>query len=150
MVTSARQIALCLVATMLMTGAAMAQAAETDAAGDAAAGRYTMTQTEDGILRLDTATGEVSHCRRKDTGWACQTAADDRTALMEELDRLERENAELRLQIADLKKSGKNAVKPDLPSDEELDQIMGFFEKMMRRFFEFARTMRETFQQDET
>lgn len=140
------------VIAMLFAGGALAQGTNGgDATGsDARAGRFTMTPADDGALRLDTLTGAVSHCRKKDTGWACKLVADDRTTLMEELARLESENSELRLKVAELDKSGGDGDTLGLPSEGEIDRVMTFFESMMRRFFDFARSMGETFQKDET
>ena len=42
------------------------------AAQDSAAGRYTMHQTEDGFVRLDTQTGAVSLCRKEANAWSCR------------------------------------------------------------------------------
>ena len=37
---------------------------------DSENGRYSFNPVADGVLRLDTRTGQVSHCSRSDTGWA--------------------------------------------------------------------------------
>lgn len=130
-------------------GAASAHAQEDAAPPDEGKpGRYSMTPTEDGVLRLDTATGRVSHCRRKGAGWACTAAADDRAAYREEIERLQAENDRLRKRIAGLEKKGGGKVL--LPSDEEIDRVMGFFEKLMRRFFDFAKSMRDSLGRDQT
>ena len=48
------------------------------------------------MLRLDTRTGAVSICAKKDAGWACNTVPDERQALESEIDRLQRENGALK------------------------------------------------------
>jgi hypothetical protein len=102
-------------------------------------GRFTFQPMDGGLMRLDTETGQVSHCTRAGDSFACRSVADDRAALQEEIDRLRRENDDLR------KASGKPANpgvtgRLQLPSEEEIDKAMGLFEKMMRRMM---RTFRE-------
>lgn len=84
------------VAAAVLTGAVILPAA----AGEP--GRYTMLSTADGALRLDTETGAVSHCSRKGGGWVCESVADDRLALQREIDRLARENDNLRDELVTL------------------------------------------------
>lgn len=103
-----------------------------------APGRFAMKDVEDGLIRMDTQTGAVSHCRRKATDWVCETVADERKAYQDEITRLTRENEELRQKLA----RDAEARKKRFPGDEELDQVMTFMEKIMRRVFEFARSMR--------
>ena len=108
-------------------------------------GRYTMKDIDDGMLRLDTATGEVSYCRKKDDTWACDAATGDRSDLAEEVARLQEENAELRNRLAELEKEPENqeADRLKIPSDQELDQVMDFMDRLMRRFYAFTKSMRE-------
>ena len=63
-------------------------------------GRYTMIPVGDSVLRLDSATGAVSICGRKLGGWFCESVADDSLALRQEVDRLTRENQELKDKLA--------------------------------------------------
>ena len=116
-----------ILATLCLTAWPLAAAEE--------AGRFTMTPTDKGYLRLDTVTGAVSLCSDADGGWACKTVADDHAALQNEIDRLAEENAALQAEL-DALKSGSPAAgeAPRLPSEEEVDQAFGFMEKLMRRF----------------
>ena len=94
-------------------------------------GRFTFQPVEGGgIMRLDSETGHVSMCTRSGSDFACRSVADDRAAMEDEINRLRRENEELR--SATGPRTG-SAPKLSLPSDEELDKAMGLFEKMMRR-----------------
>ncbi len=100
--------------------------------------RYSMTETGDGFLRLDTQTGEVSHCHEKAGGFSCELAADERAAYEAEIatltDRLER-------------LEGKTpAERAGVPTEEELDEAFGFFEKMTKRFARAARIFGEEMQ----
>src|SRR5215813_8003401 len=53
----------------------------------------------DGVLRLDTRTGQVSQCSRSDIGWACKVVPDERSALETEIARLQGENTSLKKEL---------------------------------------------------
>ncbi len=103
-------------------------------------GRFSFQPVEGGMMRLDTETGHVSHCTKAGDSFACRSVADDRAAMQDEIDRLKRENEQLRL-------SGGKPANPgvtgrlQLPSEEDIDKAMGIFEKMVRR-------MMKTFNED--
>ena len=61
--------------------AAIAAASAQTATPDGKNGRYRFNPVPDGVLRLDTQTGEVSQCSRSDAGWACKLVPDERSAL---------------------------------------------------------------------
>ena len=125
--------------------AALAPAARAQPAPDTENGRYTFSRVPDGMLRLDTRTGAVSICARKDAAWACNTVPDEREALENEIARLQRENGALKKDMLarglPLPGSGATApsaqrelnLKVPLPSDAEIDRVMSAFEKMWRR-----------------
>src|SRR5271155_1738130 len=92
------------IATLCITAPAIAQnAAASDAAPDAADGRYLFEKPADGqangYVRLDTQTGAVALCSQKPVGWACEAAPEDRAALESEIARLQAENAALKKDI---------------------------------------------------
>jgi hypothetical protein len=64
-------------------------------------GRYTLSPVTDGILRLDTRTGEVSTCSNNGNGWACYAVPDERAALDAEIGRLQADNEKLKTQLAE-------------------------------------------------
>lgn len=106
-------------------------------------GRFSMKETDTGILRMDTQTGQVSHCRKAGEEWACETVADDRSGAEDRVTALRKENDELKAKLAEAENArGETKAMPD---DEELGRVMAFIEKFMRRFFEFARSMRDSF-----
>ena len=101
----------------------------------------------DGMLRLDTRTGAVSLCAKKDAGWACNTVPDeragagerDRAAAARER-RAEEGHAGARPAAAGRRREravrrGQRELnlKVPLPSDAEIDRVMSAFEKMWRR-----------------
>ena len=74
--------------------AAVAAASAQTATPDSENGRYSFSPVADGVLRLDTRTGQVSQCSRSDAGWACKVVPDERSALETEIARLQGENAD--------------------------------------------------------
>jgi hypothetical protein len=126
--------------------AAVAPAAQAQPAPDSENGRYTFSSLPDGMLRLDTRSGAVSLCAKKDTGWACNAVPDERAALENEIARLQRENGALKKDmlarglplpggVASAPSTGQRELnlKVPLPSDAEIDRVMSAFEKMWRR-----------------
>jgi len=134
---------------------------------DAENGRFTLSPVADGMLRLDTRTGTTSICNDTGAGWACHAMPDERAAFDEEIGRLQKEKAELRLQLAqrDAGVAGKideplpksdslKAPEPKaadgtrkieiprieipLPSDRDMDRMMGFLEQAWRRLVDMA------------
>jgi hypothetical protein len=114
------------------------------------AGRYAIQPSDDGFVRLDTETGSVSHCQRKDGVWYCTAAADDRAALDGQLAALTDKVASLasaieRLQadVVALKKAPERPRTALSPEDEkEMDRALGFAERLMQRFFEMVRDLK--------
>lgn len=130
-------------------------------------GRYTMSAVPDGMLRLDTKTGAVSTCSNKG-GWACYAIPDERAAFDAEIGRLQKDNDSLRAQLAarplaenktgealpksdplvpNMPKSadGERKIEIPLPSDKDVERVMGFLENAWRRLVDMAaRIQRET------
>lgn len=101
-------------------------------------GRYTMTPAPDGgFLRLDTRTGAVSHCRVADGNLQCRSGADERAALQAEIDRLSKENEDLKRKVAQVTPGDR--LRNALPSDQEIDTALGFMERLMRRMMNIFR-----------
>lgn len=98
-------------------------------------GRYTMSETADGFLRLDRKTGDVSQCRKKATDWVCETVADDRMAYEAEIARLADENEALRARMQRAEK--------ELPSEEEIDKALTLFERFTKGFARIARLFKQ-------
>src|ERR1044072_1940257 len=70
-------------------------------------GRYSFKDVPEGVMRLDTRSGQVSLCSRRQAGWTCQAVPDDRVTLENEIARLESDNAELRRQLGREAPSGR-------------------------------------------
>ncbi|HEV2575273.1 hypothetical protein [Methylocella sp. CPCC 101449] len=115
---------------------ALAQSLDTDTQN----GRYTMTPAPDGFLRLDTRTGIVSRCTLKGDGVQCRAGADERGALNEEIDRLTRDNADLRRKLAEATDQAPSArLRNALPTETEMNSALDVMEKFMRRMMRVFR-----------
>ena len=95
--------------------------------------RYVMKDTKGGYLRMDTQTGNVSICRPKANSWVCEAVADDRKALEKEIARLDDRIGVLKRHIKKTESTYFN-----LPSDKEVDQVLSYFEGLVKRFRGFA------------
>jgi hypothetical protein len=155
-------ISLAAVAVMAGIGAAAAQSMP-----DAGNGRYTLSPVADGVIRLDTRTGQVSTCSNNGNGWACYAVPDERAALDAEIGRLQADNEKLTSQLAEREatitgKIDEPLPKSDplkqpepkvadgsrkieipkieipLPSDRDMDRAMSFLEQAWRRLVEMA------------
>ena len=153
------------VAAVIFLGAADAALAQSRP--DTENGRYALSPIADGVLRLDTRTGAVSTCNPTGAGWACYAVPDERAALDAEIGRLQADNEKLKAQLAEreptvtgkieealpksdpLKKpepkvaEGERKIEIPLPSDRDMDRMMGFLEKAWRRLVEMANRMQK-------
>ena len=118
-------------------------------------GRYSMTTVEGSVWRLDGATGAMSVCGRKLDHWACESVTDDALALKEEVDRLTRENQELRDKLAKAEEKEAETAPGKGPAprspyagfpDHALDEMTDFVNAMIRRLQEMVQDLK----QDET
>jgi hypothetical protein len=137
------RIASLLVALLFAPQLALAQDAP-----DTEGGRYVLEKAGSGFIRLDRQTGAVSRCLEKSGSWSCESIDDNRSddlaGLKAEINRLERQNDELKKRIADLeKRPGDSAGGPriELPSQQDMDRFMALVESWMRKFVDFARSL---------
>ncbi|QGM46886.1 hypothetical protein [Methylocystis heyeri] len=91
-------------------------------------GRFSMSPTQGGFLRLDKETGAVSFCAVENGLSLCRIGADERSALENEIAKLRRENAELKAAAG----QGQGGFSP-LPKEEDFERAMSFTERFMRR-----------------
>ena len=154
-------------ASALALGAAATLAALSVAGAQEKPGRYSMSPAEGGgFARLDTQTGQMSLCNRKDNQWACQDMADQGRGLADEVERLRNENRELRAEIRKMEDimlgDGKPVEKPGesraerrpdlgsgppvagLPSEQDVDRAMTYIQRMLKKFKEKLKELEET------
>jgi hypothetical protein len=114
--------------------------------------RYTFHRVDDGYVRLDGRTGQVSMCVQRPIGWACQAVPDERAALEAEIERLQGESAALKKELIARNLPLPGAARPEppprlqLPNDADLDKVVTFFEKIWRRFVEVIVTLQKDLQ----
>ena len=129
-------------------------------------GRFSFSPVVDGMMRLDSRTGQVSHCRRRGPAWSCETVADDRAAYEAEIARLAGKVAALEAELArrsatEAPKLGAeptppvppqtvppSASKPGAPwpGDEEVERAMRYLEGLFRRFLTMVDKLRQEFE----
>ena len=80
---------------LMLSLADLAVASAQTATPNSENGRYSFNPIADGVLRLDTRTGQVSPCSRTDAGWACKVVPDGRSALETAIARLQGETRRL-------------------------------------------------------
>lgn len=146
-----------LVTAALWNAGAMAPKAA-GAATEAVAGRYTMKETEDGFIRLDTQTGAMSLCKKQNDDFACQLIPESQDRIQAKLEDLARENKQLRAEIERLEKhfgigpdsdtgsapgQEQNDLAPpagqgrlQIPSEKDVDQLFDYVEGMLKKFRE--------------
>jgi hypothetical protein len=108
-----------------------------------------MSPADGGFVRLDSETGAMALCVRKQGQWACEEMPDATRDLRRENDRLAAENKELKadirrmeemLGLGDDKKGDRErrAERPggrmQLPSEEDVDKALGYIERMFKKF----------------
>jgi hypothetical protein len=117
--------------------------------------RYTFNRMDDGYLRLDGRTGQVSICTRRPVGWSCQAVPDERGALEAEIARLQGENVALKKELIARNLPLPSTIKPEppaakpeeprlqLPNDADINKVMTFMEKVWRRLVEMVVTLQK-------
>jgi hypothetical protein len=119
------------------------------AAGAAEPDRYRLEKSPDGYVRMDTRTGEMSICEEKWDELVCRMAADERSAVQDEIDRLQAELKALneRLssvkaledRVARLENSVTSRIEKSLPTEEDFNRTMSYMERFFRSFMGIVR-----------
>lgn len=120
--------------------------------------RFTLLETKNGILRLDKKTGTISSCTHKNEQWTCTPIKNSSESPLREdqedtIATLRMENLKLKQKLQELqqeenyKPDDQNPTKPkkklQLPSEEEVDEAITYMEKMIRKFGNAMKRLRE-------
>src|SRR6266478_161980 len=104
-----------------------AAGAVAQAAPDTENGRYALSPTADGVLRIDTRTGAISTCNNSGAGWACYAVPDERAAMDTEIGRLQADivrlqadNERLKSQLAEREPTVPGKIEEPLPKSDSL------------------------------
>ncbi|WP_442579189.1 hypothetical protein ACSBOB_27340 [Mesorhizobium sp. ASY16-5R] len=96
--------------------------------------RYVLEKSDDGFVRMDRTTGEMSACKLDGIALVCKLAADERTAYQDEIDRLQQDLKSLDERVAKLENSLTSRLESSLPSEEEFQKGLGYMERFLRSF----------------
>lgn len=157
-----------LLAGLIVGASAALPASAADGKGEN--GRFTILPWEDGLLRLDSRTGALSVCMIADGQVQCRAGADERAALESEIERLQKENTDLKAKLGAAPapsptpappggadgSTGKTPDTPppsaapapapgpraELPNDPDLERALDYAERMMRRIMRALRDER--------
>ena len=109
-------------------------------------GRYSMSPADGGgFVRLDTETGQMAVCQRRDADWSCREMVEPARGLNQEIERLRAENQRLKGEIRQMedivlgdKRDPNSASKPEfkLPSEQDVDGAVDYVQRMLRKFRE--------------
>jgi hypothetical protein len=122
--------------------------------------RFTFSRMDDGYVRLDNRTGQVSFCSKRTVGWTCQLAPEDRGVLENEIARVQEENVALKkellargLPLPGMIKSeppaksqppvARNDRPFGLPSDADLDRMKVMVETAWRRLVDMISALQK-------
>lgn len=123
-------------------------------------GRYSMSPSDGGFVRLDRQTGAMSFCTRKNEDWQCAPMADSDQALRDENSKLAAEKQALETQKKHLEEMlgigepGKEqGVKPGegaapggsvkVPTEEDVDKMFDYLEGMVKKFKDRIKKLEE-------
>lgn len=111
------------------------------------AGRYSMSPTDGGFVRLDTQTGAMALCTGKEGAWSCSDIAETAGSTRARLQELERENSALRDEVKRLEEGGLAEPAPpkalSMPDEKDVDRAFDYVESMVRKFRERIRKLEE-------
>lgn len=110
---------------------AVALLAMSATAAHAQTARFALEKTDDGFVRMDTETGQMSVCTLTNDQLVCKMAADERSAFDADI-------AALEDRVAALEQGrGQGALavpEGELPSEQEFEQTLDYMERFMNRF----------------
>lgn len=115
-------------------------------------GRFTMSPTEGGFVRLDTQSGAMALCTRKDADWSCSDMPESADASRKRIEALESENKMLKDEMKrmdDVLGHGSSGSEPaapksfSLPDEKDVDKAFDYLEAIIKKFRERAKKLEE-------
>ena len=111
-------------------------------------------------MRLDSRTGQVSLCGRRNVGWTCDAIPEERAALEAEIARLQGDNTVLKKELLSRGLALPGTVRPDvpppvakgrepelrLPNNADLERMMTLVENVWRRMVEMIVNLQKDLQ----
>lgn len=112
--------------------------------------RYRLEKSEDGYVRMDMQTGQMSICQERAGQLVCKLAADERSAYQDQSDQLQAAVKALEERVEKLESAAGVTSKSALPTEEEFEKTMGYMERFLRRFMGIAKDMEQENKTPET
>jgi hypothetical protein len=140
-------------AAVVALGCMLGPVAAEDSPPEGDKGRYTMSATPDGVIRLDTRTGSISTCSNAaGSGWSCYAVPDEalpKDQALPKSDQLQKTDPNATESKSGAPKPAEKLAEPKsadgarrieipLPSDQDMDRLMAFAEQAWRRLIEMA------------
>ncbi len=104
-------------------------------------GRYSVLPSSDGFIRIDTVTGAVSHCGKREGAWYCDVLIEDRGLMERRLDALTAQIAALADRIEKLAVRVEPAPAPVVVTPAPA-AAPGFTTTLMRKLFVLVKGMK--------
>ena len=111
--------------------------------------RYTMEKSDNGYVRMDRKTGEMSICEERSGQLVCKLAADERSAFQDEVDRLQDRLSGLEKRVAEIETASRLNPNALLPDEESFEKSLGYMERFFRRFMDIVKDLDQDWRQGE-
>jgi hypothetical protein len=111
--------------------------------------RYTMEKSDNGYVRMDRKTGEMSICEERSGQLICKLAADERSAFQDEVDRLQDRLSGLEKRVAEIETASRLNPNALLPDEESFEKSLGYMERFFRRFMDIVKDFDQDWRQGE-
>ena len=112
--------------------------------------RYRLERTDNGLVRMDTVTGEMSICQDRDGRLVCRMLGDERAAFEQELERLQASVEALEKRVSELEAARPGDEGPSQLSESEFEQTMSYMERFFRRFIGIVKDLDQELRKDES
>ncbi len=114
-------------------------------------GRYSMSPTDGGFVRLDTQTGAMALCASKDAAWSCTDMPESADATRKRIEELEKQNRALKDEVSRLEDAAVGLGPPGseppkqfaMPDEKDVDKAFDYIESMIKKFRERVKKLEE-------